>query len=97
MVAAMENNFCIIVCNNAIVFANETLPNITSSLCVTGDTPTGNVFPYLTVENNITSPTFFINASNSASVVFESINIINAGTLFSIVGESQLTLANMRC
>ena len=97
MIAAMENNFCIVVCNNAVVFANETLPNITSSLCVTGDTPTGSVFPYLTVENNITSPTFFINASNSARIVFENLNIVNAGTLFSIVGESQLTLANMRC
>jgi hypothetical protein len=97
MIAAMENNFCIVVCDKAFVFANETLPNITSSLCVTGDTPIGMVFPYLTVENNLTSPTFFINASNSDSVVFESINIINAGTLFSIVGESQLTLLNMRC
>ena len=97
MVAAMDNSYCIIACDGAVVQANETLPNITRSICIMGETPVGTVFSYLTIENNITTPTFFVNASNSARIVFENINIVNAGTLFEIVGQSQLTLLNMRC
>ena len=97
MNASMANDYCIIVCNGASVAANETLPVITSSLCIMGETPVGTVFSYLTIDNNITSPTFLVNASNAARIVFENINIVNSVTLFEVIGQSQLTLLNMRC
>jgi len=97
MNASMANDFCVIVCNGALVGFNETLPVITSSICIMGETQVGTVLAYLTIENNITTPTFLVNASNTARVVFENINIVNSGTLFEVIGQSQLTLLNTRC
>lgn len=97
--AACVNFYIVYVCDQASVAENETIRPITCPLHIMGTTPVGTVMSYLTIENTNSSDVvvFLINATNGAAVVFENINIVFDHTLFSVVGESQLTLYNMRC
>lgn len=96
--AACVNFYIVYVCDQSAVGASETIRPITCPLHIMGTAQVGAVFSYLTIENTNTSTVvFLINTTSGASVVFENINIVSDHTLFSVVGESQLTLYNMRC
>lgn len=97
MVAGMSNAMTIIVCDEAIVQANEILPVINSSLSIMGVNPVGTEFAYLTITNLNLDSVFIVNASNSDLVIFENLNIVYEKTLFSVVGRSQLIVTNLKC
>lgn len=97
LAAAIANSLPLIVCDQAKITANETIPTITSSVVITGELTPGSPFPYLTVENLQLDPIFVIDAANGDVVLFENLQIDFKTTLFSIQGQAQLTLLNFKC
>lgn len=95
--AAKTNNAPVMVCDGAVVTANETIDTIDQGVHIIGDAPPGKRKAYLTFETESDDFVFTIDAGNGDLVVFENINIVYDNYLFLVKGQSQLTLTNFTC
>ena len=95
--AGKTNSFIVYVCHNAKIYENETIDVIDSGVHIMGDVSLGNVLAYLVVENMNEESTFVIDTPNGDVIIFENINIVAKNNLFTVVGQSTLTLYNVGC